>query len=96
MIPPRSEIDATLVISTQTYDMDWTATVLLTNCVGVGFNYPVDLDGGGQAWLNWAMPVAHTVGLVVNVVLRSFVVYGCPGGCSIDSGQRIHRIVTRR
>ena len=57
VIPPMSEVDATLVVSTATYNIAWTASVLLSNCVGVQFNYYVDLDGGGVTANTWTIPV---------------------------------------
>ncbi|MFK0203849.1 ETX/MTX2 family pore-forming toxin [Streptomyces lavendulae] len=56
-VPARSVIDASLVIGTQKYDIDWTATVELTGRVAIWFNEKVDLDDGGVGHWLWFVPI---------------------------------------
>ncbi|RCH70045.1 cytotoxin leucocidin [Streptomyces sp. SDr-06] len=56
-IPPKSQVEATLVVGTQKYDIDWTATVTLRGNVAIWFNEKVDLNqDGNRHWL-WFVPV---------------------------------------
>ncbi|MFJ8314069.1 ETX/MTX2 family pore-forming toxin [Streptomyces sp. NPDC094147] len=56
-IPPKSTVEATLVVGTQKYDIDWTATVVLRGSVAVWFNEKVDLNQDGDRHWLWFVPL---------------------------------------
>ncbi|WP_171172261.1 cytotoxin leucocidin [Streptomyces sp. I05A-00742] len=56
-IPPKSVVDASLVVGTQKYDIDWTATVSLTGNVAIWFEEKVDLNHDGDLHWLWFVPV---------------------------------------
>ncbi|MEU5048964.1 ETX/MTX2 family pore-forming toxin [Streptomyces sp. NPDC021096] len=56
-IPPKSVVEATLVVGTQKYDIDWTATVGLSGSVAIWFNEKVDLNHDGDNHWLWFVPV---------------------------------------
>ncbi|MEU2432852.1 ETX/MTX2 family pore-forming toxin [Streptomyces sp. NPDC007861] len=69
-IPARSRVEATLVVGTQEYDIDWTATAALNGDVAIWFNNKVDLNHDGDMHWLWFVPIewvlsdAHTQGLI--------------------------------
>ncbi len=56
-IPAKSLVEASLVVGTQKYDIDWTATVTLTGNVAIWFNEKVDLNHDGDNHWLWFVPV---------------------------------------
>ncbi|MGH4034042.1 cytotoxin leucocidin [Actinomycetota bacterium Odt1-20B] len=56
-IPAKSLIEASLVIGTQKYDIDWTATASLKGAVAVWFNDKVDLNHDGDYHWLWFVPI---------------------------------------
>ncbi|MGW5821791.1 cytotoxin leucocidin [Streptomyces noursei] len=56
-IPPKSLIEASLVVGTQQYDIDWTATVDLVGSVAIWFEEKVDLNHDGDYHWLWFVPV---------------------------------------
>ncbi|MEV4441189.1 cytotoxin leucocidin [Streptomyces sp. NPDC049577] len=56
-IPAKSVVEASLVVGTQTYDIDWTATVALTGSVAIWFNEKVDLNHDGDRHWLWFVPI---------------------------------------
>ncbi|QHC22602.1 cytotoxin leucocidin [Streptomyces sp. GS7] len=56
-IPPKSVIEASLVIGTQKYDIDWTATVNMAGSVAIWFNDKVDLNHDGDHHWLWFVPI---------------------------------------
>lgn len=58
-IPAKSIIEASLVIGTQKYDIDWTATVSMAGHVAIWFNDKVDLNHDGDYHWLWFVPIAE-------------------------------------
>ncbi|WP_367429269.1 cytotoxin leucocidin [Streptomyces celluloflavus] len=56
-IPPKSFIEASLVVGTQTYDIDWTATAGMTGSVAIWFEEKVDLNHDGDYHWLWFVPI---------------------------------------
>jgi hypothetical protein len=56
-IPPQSLIEASLVVGTQKYDIDWTATVNLAGNVAIWFEEKVDLNHDGDYHWLWFVPI---------------------------------------
>ncbi|MFI1205873.1 ETX/MTX2 family pore-forming toxin [Streptomyces sp. NPDC020883] len=56
-IPAKSAIEASLVIGTQKYDIDWTATVGMSGAVAIWFNDKVDLNHDGDYHWLWFVPI---------------------------------------
>ncbi|SHM32071.1 ETX/MTX2 family pore-forming toxin [Streptomyces yunnanensis] len=56
-IPAKSAIEASLVIGTQKYDIDWTATVSMAGAVAIWFNDKVDLNHDGDYHWLWFVPI---------------------------------------
>ncbi|MFD9485423.1 ETX/MTX2 family pore-forming toxin [Streptomyces sp. NPDC059991] len=56
-IPPKSAVEASLVVGTQRYDIDWAATVSMSGMVAVWFNEKVDLSGGSDLHWLWFVPI---------------------------------------
>ncbi|KNB50620.1 cytotoxin leucocidin [Streptomyces caatingaensis] len=56
-IPAKSVVEASLVVGTQKYDIDWTATVGLTGSVAVWFEEKVDLNHDGDRHWLWFVPI---------------------------------------
>ncbi|GAA0395777.1 cytotoxin leucocidin [Streptomyces luteireticuli] len=56
-IPAKSVVEASLVVGTQKYDIDWTATVGLTGSVAIWFEEKVDLNHDGDYHWLWFVPV---------------------------------------
>ncbi|MBH1938738.1 cytotoxin leucocidin [Streptomyces sp. AV19] len=56
-IPAKSVVEASLVVGTQKYDIDWTATVGLTGSVAIWFEEKVDLNHDGDRHWLWFVPV---------------------------------------
>ncbi|MFF4409546.1 ETX/MTX2 family pore-forming toxin [Streptomyces sp. NPDC001404] len=52
-IPPKSHVEATLVVGTQEYDIDWTAMVTLTGRAAIWFNNKVDFNHNGDLHYLW-------------------------------------------
>ncbi|MFE4859982.1 ETX/MTX2 family pore-forming toxin [Streptomyces sp. NPDC056670] len=60
-IPPKSVVEATLVVGTQKYDIDWTATVTLRGNVAIWFNEKVDLNQDGDRHWLWFVPIEQVL-----------------------------------
>ncbi|MFE6687567.1 ETX/MTX2 family pore-forming toxin [Streptomyces sp. NPDC057743] len=56
-IPPKSAIEASLVVGTQQYDIDWSATVNMTGNVAIWFEEKVDLNHDGDRHWLWFVPI---------------------------------------
>lgn len=56
-IPAKSHVEATLVVGTQEYNIDWTATVGLEGRVAIWFNNKVDLNHDGDMHWLWFVPI---------------------------------------
>lgn len=56
-IPAKSVVEASLVVGTQRYDIDWSATVSMSGMVAVWFNEKVDLNGGSDVHWLWFVPI---------------------------------------
>ncbi|MEV5510374.1 cytotoxin leucocidin [Streptomyces orinoci] len=56
-IPAKSLVEATLVVGTQKYDIDWTATVALRGHVAIWFEEKVDLNHDGDYHWLWFIPI---------------------------------------
>ncbi|MEU7640153.1 MULTISPECIES: cytotoxin leucocidin [unclassified Streptomyces] len=56
-IPPKSLIEASLVVGTQKYDIAWTATVNLAGKVAIWFEEKVDLQHDGDYHWLWFVPI---------------------------------------
>ncbi|MFF4606449.1 ETX/MTX2 family pore-forming toxin [Streptomyces sp. NPDC001339] len=56
-IPAKSVVEASLVIGTQKYDIDWTATVNMSGAVAIWFNDKVDLNHDGDYHWLWFVPI---------------------------------------
>lgn len=54
--PPNSHVDATMVVTTQQYNINWTATCKLAGSVAIWFNNKVALNPGDYHWL-WFIPI---------------------------------------
>ncbi|MEU1377814.1 ETX/MTX2 family pore-forming toxin [Streptomyces triculaminicus] len=56
-IPAKSLVEASLVVGTQKYDIDWTATVTMSGNVAIWFNEKVDLNHDGDKHWLWFVPI---------------------------------------
>jgi|GEM_PF-2307970 len=54
--PPSSHVDATMVVTTQEYDINWKATCRLAGSVAIWFNGKAALNPGDYHWL-WFIPI---------------------------------------
>ncbi|MFC4518204.1 ETX/MTX2 family pore-forming toxin [Streptomyces ehimensis] len=60
-IPAKSVVEASLVVGTQKYDIDWTATVNLSGNVAIWFNEKVDLNHDGDNHWLWFVPIEQVL-----------------------------------
>lgn len=56
VVPADSSMKCDMVVNTQSYDIDFTATVLVAGNVAIWFNDKVDLNPGSYHWL-WFPPI---------------------------------------
>lgn len=60
-VAPHTSLQATLVVTTQQYNVNWGATVTLRGCVAIWFNNKIELwPGSGYHWL-WFIPVQSVI-----------------------------------
>ncbi|MDB5904195.1 MAG: hypothetical protein JWM26_3073 [Betaproteobacteria bacterium] len=56
-VPPQSEIDASLVVTTQQYNINWTATVQLVGWVAIWFNNKIAWNHDNDNHWCWYIPI---------------------------------------
>ncbi|CAN5279440.1 hypothetical protein BH09BAC4_BH09BAC4_33720 [soil metagenome] len=65
-VPAESVVDATLVVTTNQYDIPWTATCLLSGSVAIWFNNKVDLNHNNDYHWLWFVDIGSVFADCIN------------------------------
>jgi len=88
LVPKDSSVKCDMVLNTQSYDINFTAAVLVTGSVAIWFNDKVDLNPGDSHWL-WFVPITSVFSDVVNNNLASTEGYQFGGGGIITTAKGV-------
>jgi hypothetical protein len=65
-VPPQSSLKCDMVVNSQSYDIKFTATVLVSGDIAIWFNDRVCLGSPGDGHFNWYIPITQVFNDVVN------------------------------
>jgi Clostridium epsilon toxin ETX/Bacillus mosquitocidal toxin MTX2 len=64
-VPPRSSLKCDMVVNSQSYEIKFTATVLVSGDIAVCFNDRVCLGAPGEGHFNWYIPITQVFNDVI-------------------------------